>query len=193
MTTGWPPSMTATTEFVVPRSIPMILLMLLRSPVRLLSVLLHYGILVLGCQVGLVAAECELLVAAASDLSGLEQPLGTGARTAVPNCEIRFTFGSSGNLAQQIQNGAPYDLFLSAAPEYIKDLHTLAVLPYASGRLAIWSKSGYGWKDLRPPEVRHIAIANPTLAPYGEAAKAALESRGLWENVANKSVYAEHL
>src|SRR6266536_2897020 len=108
--------MTATTELVVPRSIPMILLMLLRSPyedryvsVRFLSVLLHYAILVCCCQVLSSAANCELLIAAASDLATLETPLKSGSER-LTNCDVRFTFGSSGSLSQQIRNGAPYDV-----------------------------------------------------------------------------------
>src|SRR5438445_473204 len=75
MTTGCPPSITATTELVVPRSIPMILLMFTQSPLRLLSVLLYYAILASYCQPLMGAPACSLLVAAASDLSSFQDDL----------------------------------------------------------------------------------------------------------------------
>ena len=108
-------------------------------------------------------------------------------------CDVRVTFGSSGQLARQIQNGAPFDLFLSASTDFLKPLKVKDQRIYAKGRLAIWSKNGFGWKDLATDKVRRISIANPKLAPYGKAAKEALESQGLWSKVEGKIVYAENV
>lgn len=107
---------------------------------------------------------------------------------------IRFTFGASGGLAQQIKSGAPYDLFLSADEARVKD----TVIPgsetiYAQGRIALWSKSGKiaSLAGLEAPGVLHVAIANPEHAPYGTAAKQALQKAGLWTKLAGKVVYGE--
>src|SRR5215217_7418567 len=115
ITTGEPPSMTATTEFVVPRSIPIIFAMLRKSS----CLQTYYRILVFLCQ-GCMSAcfGCTLIVAAASDLAPLEKSLASG----VPGCALRYTFGSSGMLAQQIRHGADYDLFMSANERYIDEL-----------------------------------------------------------------------
>jgi len=133
------------------------------------------------------------LVAAASDLSDIQTIINKGF-TEQSGLGIRFTFGASGNLAQQIKSGAPYDLFLSADETRVKD----TVLPdsvtvYAQGRIALWSKSGkfITLDSLMMPGVLHVAIANPEHAPYGAAAKQALERAGLWTKLAGKIVYGE--
>src|SRR5947207_1665436 len=111
--------MTATTEFVVPKSIPIIFAMLRNSSYLLLSAQFYYGILVFLCQGCMsVSFGCTLIVAAASDLSPLEKPLAS----SIPPCRVRFTFGASGMLAEQIRHGADYDLFLAANEKYIDDL-----------------------------------------------------------------------
>src|SRR4051812_33338016 len=117
----------------------MILLMFTRSPLRLLSVLLYYAILASACQLLVGAEACTLLVAAASDISPLQDDL-KGQLGSKAKCEVRFTFGSSGQLAQQIANGAPYDLFLSASADFLNGLKVLDQRVYAQGRLALWSK-----------------------------------------------------
>ena len=102
-------------------------------------------------------------------------------------------------MAQQIAAGAPYDLFLSADEGRVKELAasgTLikdSVVRYAYGRLALWSKGGRAGSlsDLLSPAILHIAIANPTHAPYGAAARQALEKSGLWTQLASKIVYGE--
>lgn len=100
-------------------------------------------------------------------------------------------------LARQIENGAPFDLFLSADEYQLEPLiKKNKVNPdsrqiYAIGRIAIWSKSG-AFKDLSDlRKARAIAIANPLTAPYGRAAKEALEKAGLWNQLQDKVVQAE--
>lgn len=140
-------------------------------------------------------ASPDLTVAAASDLAPLEAALkqawGPG---------LRFSFASSGALLRQIENGAPFDAFLSANEQYIAEGIARGVLTgparhYATGRIALWSQSG-GIKnlaDLREPKILHIAIANPAYAPYGAAAKAALEKAGLWAELQKKIVFGENI
>ena len=136
---------------------------------------------------------CALLVAAASDLAPLEQKLAA----AVPECRVRFSFGSSGTLARQILHGADFDVFLAASRRFVDDVvsaraaESATVRPYARGRIAVWSPSGISWKTLR--KATRISIANPALAPYGAAAKQVLERQGIWAAVAPKIVYGENI
>lgn len=104
-------------------------------------------------------------------------------------------------LARQIQNGAPYDVYLSANEQYVRelqgsgDLLTDTVHVYALGRLGLWSKKGAvrSLDDLRDPGIRNIAIANPAYAPYGVAAKQLLVKRGLWDTLQPKILFAENV
>jgi len=129
-----------------------------------------------------------LLIAAASDLIDIQAPLAR-AYTDHNGVRLLFTFGPSGQLARQIANGAPYDVFLSADEDRVKDLDSVAI--YAEGRIALWSKSGTIRKLDDLAALRHIAIANPAHAPYGIAAKQALEKSGLWNKLQAKIVYGE--
>lgn len=96
-------------------------------------------------------------------------------------------------LARQIENGAPFDVFLSADEAFVNGLgpRVESKAAFAHGRLAIWSKSGkyLVLRDLSDAKV--IAIANPATAPYGKAAKAALEKAGLWQSLKTRVVIAE--
>lgn len=111
------------------------------------------------------------------------------------------TFGASGDLAEQIRGGAPFDVFLSADLTLPKALegegHVEAgsVVPYARGSLVLLvhpdvAAAVASLADLAKPEVRKVAIANPEVAPYGKAARAALEKAGLWEPLQAKIVPA---
>ena len=143
----------------------------------------------------LAGAACVLLIAAASDLSGLAERVGQ--LQPVPGCELRWTFASSGTLARQIAAGADYDVYLSANERFVDELadaghvHRGSVTTYARGRLALWSKRGLGWKDLT--DAQRISIANPQHAPYGLAAKQALERSGLWSKVRSRVVFGENV
>ena len=103
-------------------------------------------------------------------------------------------------LAQQIENGAPYDVFLSANAKFVDRLvlaGKLAPQPvvYATGRLAILWRDGkhHDVNDLAQNWVRFVALANPQLAPYGAAAQEALEHAQLWARIKPKVVYGENI
>ena len=117
---------------------------------------------------------------------------------------VILVMGSTGNLAKQIEHGAPADVFFAANESFVDDLQTAgAVIPqtralYAQGRivLATPTKSTVAVRelaDLLKPEVRRVAIANPAHAPYGRAAQEALESVGVWERLKPKLVYGENI
>lgn len=138
-----------------------------------------------------------LTIAAASDLAPLE-PL---FREAFPLADLAFTFSSSGVLARQIENGAPFDLFLSANEDFLRQLVKKnkviqeEIQVYAIGRIGLWAKSGAIRQiaDLDQPAVRVIAVANPQLAPYGQAAMVALYKTKLLDKVKDKLVYGENI
>lgn len=148
--------------------------------------------------------EAETLtVGAAADLQAAFSELGPRFESATGG-KLVFSFGSSGVLAQQIENGAPIDLFASADEEYVTALvaknRALAdtAQPYALGRLAlVISRQGSPpvskLADLAEPSVIRIAIANPEHAPYGVAARQALMASGLWDPVSPKIVYGENV
>jgi molybdate transport system substrate-binding protein len=166
--------------------------MLERIPAKLLAV--FFGVFSFS-----LAAQ-PLLVAAAADLAPLETQLSRGYASATGGT-VRFVFGSSGMLARQIENGAPYDLFLCANEQIVRDLSAQkrlipeTITAYASGRLGLWGAHGTPADpaDLVNSKIRVIAIANPQHAPYGAAARALLERAGLWTRLQPKVVLAENV
>ena len=140
------------------------------------------------------ASATEIIVAAASDLAPVSDALSVGFKEVSGN-RVRFVLGSSGLLARQIDQGAPYDVFLSANEQYVKDLASRGrlvedtVQVYALGRIALIGRKQLS--ELTASDVRHIAIANPAHAPYGIAARQALGS--MWPALQSKIVYAENV
>ena len=117
--------------------------------------------------------------------------------------QLTVVLGSSGKFLQQIQQGAPFDVFLSADVERPALLakSNLGVptsrYTYAVGRLALWSPDAKAFSDgeayLKASTFRHLAIANPAVAPYGAAAQRTLEQLGLWAGLQEKIVRAEDI
>lgn len=152
----------------------------------------------------LPARAASLQVAAASDLTYTIGELTEAFRKQVPKADIRYSIGSSGNFFAQIKQGAPFDVFLSADLMYPRRLahegaaDAASLRTYAIGRLAVWSLDArldvkQGMSVLRDPRVTRVAIANPAIAPYGRAARAALEVHGLWQAVGGKIVLGENI
>ncbi len=146
------------------------------------------------------APKPEVTVAAAANLSAVFNELGPRfeAETGV---HPLFSFGSTAQLAQQIENGAPYDVFASADVDHVVQLERKGAIAagsravYATGILALWSPSGKANKpqDLINTDVRVIALANPDLAPYGLAARETLQRLGIWKQVEPKIAYADNI
>ena len=116
--------------------------------------------------------------------------------------DIEAVSGSSGNLATQIKNGAPFDVFLSADTEFPDELFKsgFAVnkpVVYAQGILILCSRhklSREGWKKiLLSDKVSRVAIGNPAIAPYGKAAQEALTHEGVFDQVKPKLVFGESI
>jgi molybdate transport system substrate-binding protein len=154
---------------------------------------------------GIFATAQEIVVAAAADLNAALPPI-VESYTKRTSQAVTLSFGSSGNLTTQIQNGAPFDIFLSADEEYPRQLIAEGfadkdtLYRYAIGRLALWVPSDspldlskLGMKALLDPSVKKIAIANPSHAPYGRAAEAALKHFAIYDQVATKLVLGENV
>jgi molybdate transport system substrate-binding protein len=151
------------------------------------------------------AADREINVAAAADLSSALQELATAyeKRTGIA---VKLSFGASGALTQQIQNGAPFDVFFSADMDYPRQLIAggqadgATLYRYAVGRLVLWvprdsplDLEQKGMDVLLDPSVKKISIGNPQHAPYGRAAVAALKHYGLYEKVSDRLVLGENI
>ena len=145
----------------------------------------------------------QITVAAASDLAPAFEELAR-AFTAETKTRVVYSFGSSGLFAHQIANGAPIDVFAAANISYVNDLERQGLILsdtkaiYARGRIVLWTSQAASYKprglqDLIRPEVERIAIANPDHAPYGTAARQALQSANVWNAVRSKIIYADNV
>ena len=150
-------------------------------------------------------AAPELNVAAAADLSSALNEIAANFERS-SGVKVRLSFGASGALTQQIQNGAPFDLFFSADMDYPRQLiaagqaDQTTLYEYAVGKLVLWVPDDSpldvehkGMKILLDPSVKKISIANPQHAPYGRAATAALKHSGLYDRVADRLVMGENI
>jgi molybdate transport system substrate-binding protein len=143
-------------------------------------------------------------IAAAADLQYVLTDLSAQYEKQT-GVKLAITYGSSGSFFAQIQNGAPFDLFLSADLDYPKklidagfaDSNSLQI--YATGRLVLWLPSdspldpAAGLKMLLDPRIQKIAIANAEHAPYGRAAVVALQNAGLYDQLKPKLVFGENI
>lgn len=143
-----------------------------------------------------------LVVSAAADLTPVLDRLVPLFREHT-GVDVALNLGSTGQLGQQIAAGAPVDVFLAASRQAVDELAAEGLIvpgserAYAVGRLALWTGPGgtsvIRLEDLRRPDIRRIALANPDHAPYGIAARQALIAAGLWEELQPKLVPAENV
>lgn len=144
-----------------------------------------------------------LTVSAAADLRPAFAEIGTAFETET-GIAVDFNFGSTGQLTQQIEAGAPVDVFAAANTSYIDGLADEnlvlddTITPYGRGQIVLWTGEDSGVtvdtvEDLAGDDIARIAIANPDHAPYGAAAKEALQSAGIWEAVQDKLVIGENI
>jgi molybdate transport system substrate-binding protein len=149
-------------------------------------------------------AAGEIVVAAAADLQFAMPELANQFEKETGQ-KVRISFGSSGDFASQIQNGAPFDLFFSADLSYPRQLEAAGLIEpgslyhYADGKIVLWTLKGSGIDVSRglavllDSSVHKIAIANPEHAPYGRAAVTALKNENIYGGVRNKIVLAENI
>lgn len=146
----------------------------------------------------------ELTVAAAADLRPALEEISAKFK-AESGIALRISYGSSGNFFQQLQNGAPFDVFLSANVDYPKRLEQAGLVAsgtyyeFARGSIVLMvpydSKLDLteGLHVLLTPTVKKVAIANPSHAPYGQAAVAAIKTMGIYDWVAPHLVMGENI
>lgn len=143
----------------------------------------------------------EITVAAAADLRLAFEELG-GIFEKQTGTVVTFSFGSSGQLAEQIVRGAPFDVFASANVDFVDEVLEAGAADassratYAFGRIALYTPTTGGpatLEALTAAEVEHVAIANPEHAPYGVAAEQALRRAGVYERVRPKLVLGENV
>lgn len=145
----------------------------------------------------------KLTVSAAADLVPAFEEMGREFERETGH-KVIFNFGSTGQLAQQIEQGAPVDLFAAANIAFVDELEREGlIIPdtkalYAQGRITLWTRDDSRLninriEDLVREEIKRIAIANPEHAPYGMAARQALQSSGLWNQVSSKLIFGENI
>jgi molybdate transport system substrate-binding protein len=174
------------------------------------------------CAVALLAASCflsgcarqqpptnnqdnqsEINVAAAANLTDAFAEVAKQF-TAETGVRVVYSFGATADLAKQIENGAPFDVFASADVTHVDQLNDKGLLTpgtrslYARGRLVLWTPPGgrvqvSSISEITRPEVSHIAVAKPDVAPYGQATVEALQALNLWAQVEPKVVYAQNV
>jgi molybdate transport system substrate-binding protein len=173
---------------------------------RALIVLLAFAVLAPGLH-----AQKQLQVACAADLQPV-MPALAAAYERVAGVHLVTAFGSSATLAQQLANGAPQDIFLSADTAHPQQLIDSGIAigpptPYAHGVLVLWARTDYSplqpisprspeesiEATLASPRLTRLAIANPAHAPYGLAAQQALQHLGLYAQLQPKLAVAENI
>jgi len=155
----------------------------------------------LVCQ---FCAGQEITVAAAADLQPAMQDMAARFEKETGNT-VKLIYGSSGNFFQQIQNGAPFDIFFSANLDYPRRLEAAGLTapgsyyPYAKGKIVIWVPKestidlSSGMQALLAASVKKVAIANPQHAPYGQAAVAAMRKQNVYDRLKDKLVLGENI
>lgn len=151
------------------------------------------------------AAE-SVSIAAAADLSYCLDDLNAAFKKTHPGADLKVSSGSSGNFATQIKSGAPFEVFLSADMGFPKDLvkaglaDEKTLFTYAFGKIVLWTLHPetvdvtQGLAVLSKPDVvKKLAVANPDYAPYGRAAKEALQHDKLWDALQPRIVLGDNI
>ncbi|MCT1401849.1 molybdate ABC transporter substrate-binding protein [Paenibacillus sp. p3-SID867] len=145
--------------------------------------------------------KVEVMVSAAASLKSSLEETGRRFEAEFPNVTLRYNFGGSGSLGQQLEQGAPVDLFISAATEPMDRLVEKGIVQSDAVQLMfrnalvliepVGKQNVKQLRDLLKPEMRVLAIGQPDTVPAGEYAKEALQNEGLWDDVESKAVYAK--
>jgi len=145
----------------------------------------------------------DLTVAAAANLTDALTEIGPRF-TSKTGIRVVFSFGATADLARQIENGAPFDVFLAADTEHVEQLERKGLLTpgtralYARGRLVMWlppdsNLSVARIQDITAKEFERVAIAKPDVAPYGRATVESLRALNIWNEIEPKVVYAQNV
>jgi molybdate transport system substrate-binding protein len=145
----------------------------------------------------------ELTIAAASNLTDAFAEIGPRF-TSKTGIKVVFSFGATADLAKQIENGAPFDVFAAADSEHVEQLETKGLLIpgsraiYARGRLVMWLPPERKLKaeriqDITAKPFERIAIAKPDVAPYGRATVESLQALGIWNEIQSRVIYGQNV
>ncbi|WP_019120088.1 molybdate ABC transporter substrate-binding protein [Brevibacillus massiliensis] len=145
--------------------------------------------------------DAELMVSAAASLTDALQELKSGFESEHPGVTLTYVFGSSGKLAQQIENGAPVDVFLSASGKDMDKLQEKNLIKqdtridFAKNQLVLVANKSSSlqldsFEQIAPDKVEHFAIGEPESVPAGRYAKEVLEHLKLWDSLQSKLVFA---
>jgi molybdate transport system substrate-binding protein len=168
---------------------------------KIFRIIVAFILIILMSSISAFAEEKISVAVAANFISAFKAMAADfEAKTKI---KVEGTFSSTGNLYSQITNGAPYDLFLSADEERPAKLNKDGVADapfiYAKGQAVLWSANkdfckAKTWQDaLKNEQIKKIAIANTQTAPYGTAAKKALEKVGMWDSLQSRLVNAQDI
>jgi len=157
--------------------------------------------LTLLAVVALPAQAADLMVAAASSLTNAFGEIGKAYELARPDTRVLFNFGGSGTLQQQIERGAPADVFFSAAPKPMDALAGKGLIVASTRRdilrnrivlIAPRASTAPGsFEDLSAPAIKLIALGDPASVPAGDYGRQVLESLNLWTSAQPKLVLAK--
>jgi molybdate transport system substrate-binding protein len=163
-----------------------------------------FGVTLLVVLFAGAARAQELTVAAAADLRPVLEQIAASFQAAT-GATVKPIYGSSGNFYQQIQSGAPFDFFFSANADYPTKLEAAGLTvpgtyyEYALGKIVLMVPAAStldlkrGSSLLLDPAVKKIAIADPSHAPYGQAAVAAMKTEKIYDRVSGKLVTGENI
>ncbi|MFB4168779.1 molybdate ABC transporter substrate-binding protein [Virgibacillus sp. JSM 102003] len=169
----------------------------------LVYILLALSLLInAGCNNQESTEEHELFISAASSLSDVLSKLGDAFESEHPNTTLTLNYGASGKLAQQIQQGAPVDLFLSADQKWMDNLSEQKMIlrntraNFTQNKLVLVSTDNANTPinnltELSTSGLDQIALGNPESVPAGSYAKEVLTASGIWNDIKNKLVYAK--
>jgi len=166
--------------------------------------LLFFFLIILGIHLSSAESVNEITISAAISLKNAFEEIGKVFEKEHPKAKVRFNFGASGDLARQIEGGAPVDVFASAAQKDMDEIDQKGFITsgtrmkFAENTMVL-VKSGMSrirmesFEDLRKAEVKKIVIGNPKSVPAGRYAEEVLKYLKLWEVVKEKLVFAEHV
>jgi molybdate transport system substrate-binding protein len=166
--------------------------------------LLSFLLVIPGINLSSAEPAMEITVSAAISLKNTFEEIGKIFEEKHARTKVRFNFGASGDLARQIEAGAPVDVFASAAQKDMDDIDQKGLITSGTrmnfaGNSVVLVKPGMSqirmelFEDLRKPEVKKIVIGNPKSVPAGRYAEEVLKYLNLWEAVRDKLVLAEHV
>jgi molybdate transport system substrate-binding protein len=170
----------------------------------LCAALLFFFLVILDMNLSSAESANEITISAAISLKNAFEEIGKIFEEKHPWAKIRFNFGASGDLARQIEGGAPVDVFASAAQKDMDEIDQKGFITSGTrmnfaGNTMVLVKSGMSrirmesFEDLRKTEVKNIVIGNPKSVPAGRYAEEVLKYLKLWEVVKEKLVFAEHV